>query len=119
MSASLLDTPWNFPMGWPNCSRDRAYSTHVSSCRRIAPTVLAKRQLRSHSMDELKIAMPAPSGPSRRSAGTTQPCRVISPIGDVRKPIFSKLPLTESPGVAASTRKAEMPDSAGRPGSTA
>ena len=113
MSASLSDTPWNFPMGWPNCSRDRAYSTHVSSWRRIAPTVLAKRQLRSHSMDELKIDIPAPSGPSRLPAGTAQSCSVISPIGEVRRPIFSKLLLTVSPGVAASTRKAEIPNSPG------
>ena len=106
-------------MGWPNCSRDRAYPTQVSSCRRIAPTTLANRQLRSQSMDELKIAIPAPSGPSRLPAGTTQSCSVISPIGEVRRPIFSKLPLTASPGVAASTRKAEIPASPGRPGSTA
>ena len=70
-------------------------------------------------MDELKIAIPAPSGPSRLSAGTAQSCSAISPIGEVRKPIFSKLLLTVSPAVPASTRKAEIPDSAGRPGSTA
>jgi hypothetical protein len=37
----------------------------------------------------------------------------------VRRPIFSKLLLTASPGVAASTRKADSPASPGRPGPTA
>ena len=114
MSASLLDTPWNFPIGCPNCSRERAYATHASSCRRIAPTTLAKMQLRSHSMDELKMAMPAPSGPSRLSTGTRQSSSAISPIGEVRRPIFSKPLLTISPGVALSTRNADRPARPGR-----
>ena len=30
MSASLNETPWNLPMGCPNCSRSAAYSTEVT-----------------------------------------------------------------------------------------
>ena len=76
-------------------------------------------QLRSQVIDELKMAIPAPSGPSRFSAGTRQSSSTTSPIGEVRRPIFSRPRVTVNPGVPFSTRKAEMPASLGLPGSTA
>ena len=76
MSAILPATPWNFPMGWPNCLR----------CPRV---LHARLELALHgaqrrwpgcssvptSIDELKMAIPAPSGPSRFPAGTRQSCQ--------------------------------------------
>src|SRR5208283_2006866 len=67
-------------------------------------------QLRSHSIDELKIAIPEPSFPNKFSAGTSQSVRTISPMGDVRKPILSRLRLTVKPGVPFATRNAQAPD---------
>src|ERR1700751_1451769 len=77
----------------------------------MAPRALAMMQLRSHAIDELKIAIPAPSGPRRFPAGTAQSASTISPIGEVRRPILSMLRVTLNPGVLLSTRKAEMPAS--------
>src|SRR5208282_2370218 len=84
--------------------------TQVSNWRCIAPTALARIQLRSHSIDELKIAIPAPSFPNKFSAGTSQSVRIISPMGEVRKPILSRLLLTVKPDVPFVTRKAQAPD---------
>jgi len=119
MSATLPATAWNLPMGWPNCFRARAYSTHASSWRCMAPTALARMQLRSQVIAELKIAIPAPSAPRRLAAGTRQPSSTTSPIGEVRRPILSRPRLTVNPGVPFSTRKAEMPAILGRPGCAA
>ena len=41
----------------------------------MAPTWLPKMQLRSHSIELLKILDPAPSGPNLLSAGTQQSCK--------------------------------------------
>ena len=66
-------------------------------------------QLRSQSIDVLKIARPAPDGPKRLSGGTSQSWKLISPIGEVRNPILWISRLTDRPGVSRSTRKAETP----------
>ena len=60
----------------------------------MTPTALARMQLRSQVIEELKIAIPAPSRPSRFPAGTTQSSSTTSPIGEVRSPILSSPRLT-------------------------
>src|ERR1700683_5675484 len=82
----------------------------------MVPRALARIQLRSQDIDEVKMAIPAPSGPRRLSAGTAQSASTTSPIGAVRRPILSRLRLTVSPGVPLSTRNAEMPVSLDRLG---
>jgi hypothetical protein len=65
-------------------------------------------QLRSHSIEELKMAMPAPSGPRTFSMGTWQSSRYTSLMGEVRSPIFWMGGPVDRPGVVRSTRNAEM-----------
>ena len=75
----------------------------------MAPTALAKMQLRSQTIDELKTAMPPPGSPRTASSPTSQPSRITSLIGDVRSPIFESGCPTERPRVPFSTRKPVMP----------
>jgi hypothetical protein len=56
----------------------------------MAPTALARMQLRSQVIEELKIAIPDPSDPTRLAAGTKQSSSTTSPIGEVRRPILSR-----------------------------
>ena len=72
----------------------------------MAPRWVAKMHARSHSIAELKIAIPAPSGPSRCDSGTRQSSNTTSPIGDVRRPIFSIGLLKDIPFVPRGTRNA-------------
>jgi hypothetical protein len=64
---------------------------------------------RSQSMARLKIAMSAPSRPRIASAGTRQPSKTSSLMGEVRSPIFRAGGPTVSPGASRSTRKADSP----------
>ena len=66
-------------------------------------------QMRSHSIEAVKIAGPAPSLPSWLDAGTSQSSNDSSAIGEVRSPILCSLRLMLKPGVPFSTMNAEMP----------
>ncbi len=76
----------------------------------MAPTALARMQLRSQTIDELKTAMPPPGlaedGVLRRPRS---PRESTSLIGDVRSPIFESGCPTVRPRVPVSTRKPMMP----------
>ena len=66
-------------------------------------------QLRSHSMLELKTAIPAPRLPSSAVAGTSQSSSTTSLIGEVVSPILWNGGPTVSPGESRSTRNADSP----------
>jgi len=86
---------------------------HAQSLSFIDPATNEKLKFSApHPADfeeALKILGPAPSSPNRLSNGTTQSSRMTSPIGDVRRPIFSMFRLTLKPGVPLSTKKAVTP----------
>ena len=94
------------------CARARTRSTR-SSWRCIAPTALARMQLRSHSIDELKMAMPAARLPEQlRPRDRRSPSRTTSLIGDVRRPIFSSgCPIEQAGRVALDEERAQTPRS--------
>ena len=75
----------------------------------MVPIVLARMQLRSHVIEELKITMPPPGLPSRQASPTSQPSKKSSLIGDVRRPIFESGLPTVSPGVPFSITKPVTP----------
>ena len=75
----------------------------------ISPTALARMKPRSHSMAWVKMAIPAPSRPSRLATGTGQSSMKSWPMGDVRTPIFCTAGLMVRPGMSFSTRKALTP----------
>ena len=64
---------------------------------------------RSHCIDALKTAMPAPGPPSSCSASTSQSSRNSSAIGADLSPIFVSGCPTARPGVSRSTRKLQRP----------
>src|ERR1700747_2767755 len=44
MSASLKDTPWNLPIGWPNCTRCAAHCLASSRAPSARPAQVGERQ---------------------------------------------------------------------------
>src|SRR5580693_5658665 len=109
MSAILLLIAGNFPIGSPNCLRSLAYLMQVSMIRCIAPRWLARMQIRSHSIDDVKTACPPNSLPSKFSTRISQSCSESSATGDVRNPILCSFLPTANPGVPLSTRNAVTP----------
>ena len=75
----------------------------------MAPSLAAMMQMRSHSMEAVKMAEPPPSLPSRFVTGTSTSTRASSAMGEVRKPILWSFLLMENPGVPLSTMKADTP----------
>ena len=75
----------------------------------MAPSLLAMMQIRSHSMDAVKMAGPDPSFPRMVDAGTVQSLSVTSHVGEVRSPILSSYRATRKPGNDGSTRNAVTP----------
>src|SRR5215213_3821706 len=75
----------------------------------MVPTVDARMQARSHAIEELNSAIPAPGRPSRASAGTAQSSRKTSLIGDVLSPILCSGCPRVRPGVERTTRNAHRP----------
>src|SRR5579872_4329342 len=109
MSAILLLIAGNLPIGSPNCLRSFAYLMQVSMIRCIAPRWLARIQMRSHSIDDVKTACPPNSLPSKFETGISQSCSDNSAIGEVRSPILCNFLPTVKPGVPLSTRNAVTP----------
>ena len=72
MSASLKETPWNRPMGCPNCRRLAAQSTQRSRQRRARPTHMAATVRRVAPSQVFASSNPAPSSPSICEAGARQ-----------------------------------------------
>src|SRR5258706_2696429 len=109
MSAIMFEIAGNLPIDSPNCLRSLAYFTQISMMRCMAPRWLARMQIRSHSIEEVKTACPPNSLPSRFETGISQSCSEISAMGDVRNPILCSLRPTVRPGVPLSTRNAVTP----------
>src|SRR6516225_8212410 len=78
MSASWNPTPWNRPIGWPNCRRLAAHWVAASSTRRARPTLVAATCSRVAPSHLLISSRPRPSSPSRLAAGTRQPLNTSS-----------------------------------------
>jgi hypothetical protein len=109
MSAIRLEIAGNLAIGFPNCWRVRAYSIEPSRSRSITPTLNAKRQVRSQSIEWAKSGKPPPTPPRTALSGTRTSSRTTSPSGEVRSPSFSILGDTWTPGVFVSIRKAVLP----------
>ena len=63
MSASRNCSPWNSPIGLPNCSRSPAYATAWASAAWAMPVATAAMPSRPASSADSATRMPAPSSP--------------------------------------------------------
>ena len=72
MSASWKPTPWNRPIGWPNCWRVAAHRVASSSTRLARPTLVAATVSRLAPSHSLSRSNPWPSSPSSAEPGTRQ-----------------------------------------------
>src|ERR671931_456056 len=83
-------TNWYLPIGCPNVSRSRAYSTERSRQARITPHAPAATVKRPWSSPYIAISKPWPSSPIRFSAGTSTFWKKSSPVEPAQTPsLFS------------------------------
>ena len=106
MSAIMKATPWNVPIGRPNCSRVCAYGMLASSAAWASPTASAPMLIRPPSRILRNVLKPLPCSPSMFAAGTRAPSNSSSPVAEAWRPSFSSSRPTEKPGVSAGTMKA-------------
>ena len=88
MSASGKPTPWNLPIGWPNCCRSAAHDVDISSTRWARPTLLAatvSRLAPSHSPISSKpLALLAQQCVGGHADALERELElVVAPVGDV------------------------------------
>ena len=79
MSATMKATPWNVPIGRPNCSRVCAYGIEASSAPWAMPTASAPIEIRPPSRMRRNVLKPLPCSPSRFAAGIRAPSNSSSP----------------------------------------
>jgi len=96
-------------MGFPNCTLSFAYRMDSSRAAWSMPTAWAAIPMRPWSNPVMAMGSPAPSFPSRFSAGTRHCLNTTSEVWDERIPILSKCLPGTSPGVPFGTMKALMP----------
>src|SRR5256885_98658 len=102
-------TNWYLPIGCPNVSRSRAYSTDRSRHARITPQAPAATVKRPWSSAYMAISNPWPSSPTRFSAGTSTFSKKSSPVDPAQMPSLCSVSRVVTPGHARSTTNAEMP----------
>src|SRR5712691_6216119 len=102
-------TNWYLPIGCPNVSRSRAYSTERSRQARITPTAPAATVKRPWSSPYMAISNPWPSSPIRFSAGTSTFSKKSSPVEPAQTPSLCSVSAVVKPLKPFSTRKALMP----------
>ncbi len=102
-------TNWFLPIGWPNVSRSRAYSTERSRQARITPHAPAATVKRPWSRPYMAISKPWPSSPTRFSAGTSTFSKKSSPVEPAQMPSLCSVSAVATPGHSRSTMNAEMP----------
>ncbi len=97
-------------MGWPNCSRSAAYSRAASRAAWAMPTPRAAMVMRPALSVSSACLKPAPSSPSRRSAGTRSESNRSSAVGQPLSPSLSSVPSTTKPSSSSGrTTNDEMP----------
>ena len=106
MSATMKATPWNVPIGRPNCSRVWAYGIDASSAAWAIPTASAPIEIRPPSRIRRNVLKPLPRSPSMFAAGTRAPSKISSPVAEACRPILSSSRPTLKPGVSAGTMNA-------------
>ena len=102
-------TNWYLPIGCPNVSRSRAYSTDRSRHARTTPHAPAATVNRPWSSPYIAISKPWPSSPTRFSAGTSTFSKKSSPVEPAQTPSLCSVSRVVTPGHSRSTMKAEMP----------
>ena len=95
--------------GRPNCRRSLANPTAASKAAWASPTEQAAIPRRPESKAARAMANPCPSSPTRFSAGTAQPSKISSRIGEACQPIFSSRLPNEKPSQPFSTANALIP----------
>ena len=109
MSAIRKLTPWFIAIGWPNCTRSRAYATACSKAARATPTALAAVPGRVLSSVCIAILKPSPSSPSRFAAGTCTSWKASAEVSVARWPILSRCFSIVTPSASVGTTKAVSP----------
>ena len=79
MSATMNATPWNEPIGRPNCSRVWAYGMLASRAAWARPTASAPIEIRPPSRILRNVRKPSPCSPSRFAAGMRASSKRSSP----------------------------------------
>src|SRR5712692_4316225 len=97
------------PIGCPNVSRSRAYSTERSRQARITPTAPAATVKRPWSSPYMAISNPWPSSPIRFSAGTSTFSKKSSPVEPAQTPSLCSVSAVVKPAMPCSSTNAEMP----------
>src|ERR687888_453328 len=109
ISAIMSWTNWYLPIGCPNVSRSRAYSTDFSRHARMTPHAPAATVKRPWSRPCMAISKPWPSSPTRFSAGTSTFSKKSSPVEPAQMPSLFSVSAVVNPRIPRSTTKAEMP----------
>src|SRR3954465_1243530 len=115
MSASRNDTPWNSPMGRPNCWRSRLYDAARSSAAWASPVAAAAMPSRPESSAESAMDMPCPGLPTIRPASPSAPSKLTWRTVSQERPILRSGAPNEMPSVSAGITKQDSPLLGGSP----
>src|SRR5581483_11641707 len=102
-------TNWYLPIGWPNVSRSRAYSTERSRHARTTPHAPAATVNLPWSSECIAISNPWPSSPIRFSVGTATFTKKSSPVEPAQIPSLFSVSALVNPFMPFSSTNALTP----------